>query len=279
MPVVKVNKFSRSKVPVMDTIPEHSEPVDAEKPYEADTESISNDPDEFGDVEDLFSDLNNENYVSEEVDVKKSKSEKEKIKLEKEQLKLDIARAKEEERKQKLLEKEMNKVPKVAKTKILQTEDDLFSSTPTELLGLDKRQLLKRISEYKSLFPEQLKSFKIKKNPTLEDLQLVISEMDAIVSTDTVEAFCTDAVLGVVGLAENISTRGRFNITGTAEMLRQQPKFHQLCKQLYIKHKVFSNVPPEMQLIMMIGMTAMVAGQNNAKREKISNFLNQPVKN
>ena len=207
MPNIKVNKFSRSKAPVLDTIPEHSQPVNPEKPYDGESESkfseVDNNDEFTDDIDDLFADLNNENYVSEEVDVKKTKSEKEKLKLEKEQLKLDIERSKEEERKQ----------------------------------------------------------------------------MDAIVSTDTVEGFCTDAILGVIGLAENVSTRSRFNITGTAEMLKQQPKFHQLCKQLYIKHKVFSNVPPEMQLIMMIGLTASVASQNNAKRDKVSSFLNQPVKN
>ena len=61
-----------------------------------------------------------------------------------------------------------NKKP--VKQTAVHNDDDIFSGTPTELLGLDKRQLLSKINQYKALFPNQLKSFKIKKNPSVENL-------------------------------------------------------------------------------------------------------------
>ena len=283
MPNIKIKKFSRSKV--MDTIPEQqtieNEVNDVEQLNEKFVEVQNDDGydgDKDNDLDDLFEDLDNEHYVSEETDVKKSKAEKEKIKLEKEQLKLDIARQKEEERRRKAEDRENAKLSK--QTKEPKTVDsDLFSSTPTELLGLDKRQLLKKICEYKALFPTQLKSFKIKKNPTLEDLQNVLSEMDAIVSVDSVEGFATDAILSTIGLVEGISSKTRYNISGTAQMLKEQPKFHSLCKQLYLKHKVFSNVPPEMQMIMLVGFTASLAKQQNDRRDGLNKLLSKPVEN
>jgi hypothetical protein len=68
-------------------------------------------------------------------------------------------------------------------------EDDnsLFSEKGTEILGTERRQLLAKIQQYKNLFPDELKKFKIKKNCSTQDLQLYLSEMEVIVNTDSVE--------------------------------------------------------------------------------------------
>lgn len=272
---IKVNKFSRSNV---DSIPEVSQEVNPETPYDDGYEGDDDDNDNntFDDTfDDEFKDLLNGNYVSEETEVKQTKSEKERIKLEKEQLKMDILRQKEEDRQNQLLQKQFEKMNKKRGQK--EDDDELFSACPSEIMGLDKRQLLKKISEYKSLFPQLLKSFKIKKNPSIEDLRDVLAEFDAIVSVNSVEGFVTDAMLSCITLIETGSARTKYNITGTADMLRAQPKFHDLCKQLYLKHQVFANVPCEYQLIMLVGMTAMMAQQQNARREKVSNLLNKPA--
>jgi hypothetical protein len=285
MPKIAVKKFSRSKV---DTIPaeNHQTNVQPEPEPEPEREEVLTQDEichegyTFDENDhDLFDDLTNENYVSEEIDKKESKSEKERLKLEKEQLKLDIAKSKESERLKKIEDKALEKLMKPTKktTVSKDIDDELFSNTPDELLGLDKRQLLKKISEYRNLFPKQLKSFKIKKNPTTEDLQKVISEFDAIVSTDSVEGFALEALLSCVGLAENVSSRTKYNITGTAELLRKNDKFANLCKQLFLKHHVFSNVSVEMQLIICIGMTSMIAKDQNDRRTSVNDLLSQTV--
>ena len=269
---IKLNKFSRSNV---DPIPEQVETVSPETPYQGENEINQEDEDMDDSFEDAFKDLTNDNYVSEETEIKQTKAEKERLKLEKEQLKYEILKQKEEDRRNQANQKLFEKTTR--SRKVQQEDDELFSSCPSEIMGLDKRQLLKKISEYKSLFPQLLKSFKIKKNPSIEDLRDVLAEFDAIVSVSSVEGFVTDALLSCITLIETGSTRTKFNISGTAEMLRAQPKFHDLCKQMYLKHHVFSNVPCEYQLIMLVGMTAMVAHQQNQKREKVSNLLNKPM--
>ena len=235
---------------------------------------------QFVEMQDLFQDLDNEHFTFENEE-KKTKSEKEQIKLERERLKLDVARKKEEERSL----KEMNKInnKKIPKSNALKKltgntdEDDLYSSTPTELLGLDKRALLAKIHQYRALFPKQLKTFKIKKNPTTEDLQNAIAEMDAIVSTDSVEGFVTDSILHCIVMIEGVSSKTKYNVSGMAEMLKENEQFHQLCKVLYIKHKVFINIPPEMQMLMLVSTTALIAKAKNDKKRDLEVILNKPI--
>ena len=143
-------------------------------------------------------------------------------------------------------------------------------------MGLSKRGLLKKVSEYKALFPE-LKNFKIKKNPTEEDLKTAITEMDAIVSTSSLEGFMTDSILHCLQIIEGISSRTKYNVSGMSEMLRENQKFNSLCKQMYLKYGVFTNIPVEQQLIMIIGTTAMIAKQKNDKISKYNSFLDEKI--
>jgi hypothetical protein len=68
------------------------------------------------------------------------------------------------------------KKPKKEKERKSHFEDDnsLFDEKGTEILGKDRRMLLSKIRQYKSLFPEELKKFKIKKNCSIEDLNLYL---------------------------------------------------------------------------------------------------------
>ena len=72
--------------------------------------------------------------------------------------------------------------------------------------------------------------------------------------------------------------RIRYNISGTADMLKQNPQFHNLIKQLYVKYNVFSKIPPEFQLILLVGTTAVLCKTKNDKKIELNEFLNQPIK-
>ena len=90
------------------------------------------------------------------------------------------------------------KVKKTKKEKEIKShfEDDnsLFDEKGTEILGKDRRMLLSKIQQYKNLFPEELKKFKIKKNCSTEDLNLYLEEMETIVNCGSVEQFLTDSI-------------------------------------------------------------------------------------
>ena len=73
------------------------------------------------------------------------------------------------------------------------------------------------------------------------------------------------------------SARTKYNISGTADMVNQNIQFHNLMKQLYVKYNVFSKVPPEIQLMLLIGTTAMLCKNKNDKKNQISEFLNEKI--
>jgi hypothetical protein len=169
-----------------------------------------------------------------------------------------------------------------AKSKKAIKEDNnnsLFSKEGTEIIGKDKRILLSKIQQYKSLFPELFQKFKIKFNATTEELQAYLSEMDSIVECDSVESFLLDSILQCIKLIEGVSSLTRYDIQGLADLLKQNKQFHQLSKQLFIKYKVFNAVPPETQLIFLVATSAYICNSKNRRKNEIESYLNQPVIN
>ena len=160
-----------------------------------------------------------------------------------------------------------------------QFEDDnsLFDDKGTEILGKDKRILLSKIQQYKNLFPDELKKFKIKKNCSLQDLNLYLEEMETIVNTDSVEQFLTDSIIQCIKLTEGISSYTKYDISGCADMLKGNKQFHTLCKQLYIKYKVFSNIPPEYSIVILVSTTAYMCRVKNSRKKELDVFLNTKI--
>lgn len=157
--------------------------------------------------------------------------------------------------------------------------EDLYG-TPSPILGADKRQLLVRIQQYKSLFPDNndVKKFKVKNNPSVEDLEQAIQELDSIVSCSTLQTMVDEMILTAVRVVEGVSSRtNSYDITGTADMLKHNDQFYALARVLTIKHGVFARVPPEYQMLMLIFSTAMVARSVNSRRKDVENLLNQHI--
>ena len=175
------------------------------------------------------------------------------------------------------LMKEMFKKPK-KEQKLVRDDDSLFGDDATPILGKDKRVLIAKLHQYKNLFPNELKKFKIKTNSSPEQMKACLNEMEAIVETSSIDQFMTDSILQCIKLVETGTSKTRYNITGTADMLKQNLQFHNLIKQLYVKYNVFSKVPPEFQLVLLVGTTAMLCQTKNSKKLELDSFLNQPIK-
>ena len=173
--------------------------------------------------------------------------------------------------------KEMFKKPK-KEPKLIRDDDSLFGDDATPILGKDKRVLIAKLHQYKNLFPNELKKFKIKTNSSPEQMKACLNEMEAIVETSSIDQFMTDSILQCIKLVETGTSKTRYNITGTADMLKQNLQFHNLIKQLYVKYNVFSKVPPEFQLVLLVGTTAMLCQTKNSIKLELDSFLNQPIK-
>ena len=297
---INIKRFSRSKVdkpeepevkrprgrPKKNTSVEPEAPPspkpepEPESLYEEDSVSEISEDNNINQDDDFLADLNNVNFR--EPPTKEELKEKERIQKEIEKSQQKAAKA---EKKSRLdldsifKRAKAQSVPKTPKPQKSQYEDDnsLFDDKGTELLGRDKRMLLSKIQQYKSLFPEELGKFKIKKNCSAEDLKLYLSEMESIVDTSSVEQFLTDSILQCIKLTEGVSSYTKYDITGCADLLKANKQFHTLTKQMYIKYKVFEKVPPEYSLAVLVANTAYVCKNKNAKKKEIESFLSQPI--
>ena len=248
--------------------------------YEEDSVSEISEDNNINQDDDFLADLNNVNFR--EPPTKEEIKEKERIQKEIEKSQQKAAKA---EKKSRLdldsifKRAKAQSVPKTPKPQKSQYEDDnsLFDDKGTELLGRDKRMLLSKIQQYKSLFPEELGKFKIKKNCSAEDLKLYLTETESIVDTSSVEQFLTDSILQCIKMTEGLSSYTKYDITGCADLLKANKQFHTLTKQMYIKYKVFNNVPPEYSLAVLVATTAYICKNKNTKKKEIESFLNQPI--
>ena len=225
-----------------------------------DDESIVNNiSDEVDD--DFLNDFDNTHY-KEEIKLEKFKPEK----INNDNIFADIIK-----------KKSSKKLKQVIKSTYDDDNNSLYSDKPTEILGRDKRQLLSKIRQYKNLFPDELKKFKIKKKCSADDLQQCLDEIECIIDTSSVEMFLTDSILQCLKLTEGISTYTKYDISGCADMLKNNKQFDTLTKQLYIKYKVFSAIPPEASILMLIATTSYFCVSKNKKKHQLEIYLNTPI--
>ncbi len=157
-------------------------------------------------------------------------------------------------------------------------DDQLFSEAGTPIQGKDKIVLLKKVKQYKSLFPAELKGFKVKKNPSTKELSEALSEMETLVETSGVDGFLMDGVFQTMKLIEGVSSCTKnYDIRGCADLLKANREFHNLCKQMFIKYGVFSSVPAEYQLLLLVSTTAYVCAAKNKNKDAMNEYLNATI--
>ena len=269
MPSVSVKRFSRGNFE-KESPPPSPPQIEETQNEETENELYEEAYDEPNETDDDFlQDLTRSNY---------EKAVQDEI-TQKEQLKEQKIKDKETMKMIKQAEKKVSrKRPAVAAARRDDDTDSIFSDSPTPILGKDRRVLLKKINQYKSLFKNELKGYKVKKNPTQQDLENTLQEMEAIVDCNCVDEFLTDSILSCIQLVEGVSARTKnYNVSGLAEMLKANPRFHALCKQLMIKYSVFNQVPPEYQMVMLVATTAYICKTKNQHRDQINSFLDEPI--
>ena len=281
-PKVNVKRFSRSKteepseLPIIEkktkgkkkvsiVVEEPSEPIIEESIIE---EQI---PESFEIDDNFLSELNNSNYQKEQ---EEEQQKEEKLKQSKE---LEKERIKQEKEFMKQIEKESIKQERTNKSKI-NSDSELYSDTGTEIQGKDKLLLIHKIKQYKNLFPDELKTFKIKPNASINELKAYIDDMDIILSTSNVDQFLTDSILQCIKLIEIPTSKTKnFNITGLSDLLKANIQFHQLCKKLYLKYGCFDKIPEEYQLVILVSTTAYVCKNKNCNKSELEAYLNEKI--
>lgn len=222
----------------------------------------------------ILENLNNVNYVSE------INTEKENIKNKKNQDILDKQLLKEQKLYEKLEkqrikdEKQKLKDDKFEKTDDYENEND---DKATPIIGKSRMITQQKINSYRELFKDELKHIKIKKNCSDSELSEYLQMMEDVVETGTVNQFLEDSIIQCIKIIEGISTRTKYNIQGLSSMLQHNVEFNKLIKQLFLKYNVFSKIPIEYQLIMIITTTAYIAKCKNDKKVELNEYFNEPI--
>ena len=275
---VNVKNFSRSSKAI-DTHPDQQ----PEQQPETNNEIIPDEEDFNNNDSNFLDDLNKTNYNE---SIEKDKQEQENIKLTKENLKQQEKLNKEKEKEylklfkeQEKLNKQEQKVTQTKNKKIIDNDtNSLSSETGNQINGREKNILLKKVRQYKNLFPTELSRFKIKVNATEKELQNYLDEMEILVELDSVDDFLTDSILQSLKVVENVSaTTTNYNISGLSDLLKNNKQFHTLCKQLYIKYNCFSQVPPEYQMMFLISTSMYICRNKNIKKNELNSFLNETI--
>ena len=255
---INVKKFSRSK-----TIESSNDLIEEQQ--------LTTTPEDNN----FLDDLHKTNY---EQEIENKKQEEINIKRQKEQEKENIKRQKEQEKENIKIMKEVQKKNKIITKEIISNDDELFSEEGTQLLGKEKHILLKKVRQYKQLFPDQLNKFKIKPNANEEQLKNYLEEMDIIVQINSVDDFLLDSIIQTIKVIEQTTANTQnYNISGLADILKGNPQFISLCKQLFIKYGSYSKIAPEYQLTFLVVTTAYVIRNKNKEKKNIEAFLNEPI--
>jgi hypothetical protein len=215
------------------------------------------------DDDDFLNELNNNVFQTDQEKNEKFNEEERKIKLEDLKLKQQEKMLKINERIDKKTKKEKPRE---------KTEGEL------EILGLDKRLLLNRINQYKTVYKDELKNVKINNSWDLEKLQKILDEIEIIVQVNSVDSFIMDTIFQTLFFAENLTAGTQnFNISGLTVKLKGNPNFMSVCKQCFIKYGTYCSSPPEAQLIVILILTAFTCMDANKRKFTLNNYLNEPI--
>jgi hypothetical protein len=150
---------------------------------------------------------------------------------------------------------------------------------PTPIKGMTKLQLERQIVQMRELFPLELANFKMKKGEDLSEdyLKKCVEEMDAIVSCSSADNFLLDSVVSCIRGVEAASSFTSFDITGLADMLKENKQFEKLSKQLFVRYNVFGTVSPEYQMIILVSTSAWVCRTRNQSKRKVAEMIEAPA--
>ena len=156
-------------------------------------------------------------------------------------------------------------------------DDELFSNSGSAIQGKNRLVILNKIKQYKALFSKELKTFKIKKNATEDELKEYLDEIETLITLASADLFILDVIMNSLKLVEGASKMTRFNITGLSDMLKSNPQFLSLTKQLYLKYNTFINIPSETQLVLIVIVASYSCIQKNKNIGNMDIFLNEPI--
>ena len=99
----------------------------------------------------------------------------------------------------------------------------------------------------------------------------------ALIEINSVDVFVLDSILSCCKMMEGFTSETDYDISGLSTLLKSNPQFNSLSRQLFIKYHVFSSVPIEYQMMMCIISTSYLCIQKNKGKASINSYLNEQI--
>ena len=155
--------------------------------------------------------------------------------------------------------------------------NSLFNEKGTIIQGRNKLMLMKKVVQYKSVFKDELKAFKIKKDANEKELETALIEMQTIIEIGSVDSFLMDSILQIVKVIESTSSLTPYDVSGLSVILNQNKEFSRLMKMLFLKYGCFNKIPIEMSIVLLVGTSSMLCINKNKNKDKINQFLDEKI--
>lgn len=146
----------------------------------------------------------------------------------------------------------------------------------TVTISPEQLTLMDKINHYKATFPSRLKAIKIKSTQSVDELTMALKEIESIVLVSE-DSFILDSFIQLVRMVEGTTTNTDYDIKGLSQVLANNPEFVKLFKICLLKYGAVSKIPPEIQLVFIVGTSTILVLNANKGRHHINTYLNEPA--
>lgn len=146
----------------------------------------------------------------------------------------------------------------------------------TPIYGKTKLVLIRRLQEYKRLFP-QLATFHYSNDQDEDELQAVLNEFQSIIQINNQDDFIEETIFQSIRMCEGFSTKTKYDISGLSIILKHNKGFTDILKILHLKYSSYLNIPPEAQACLIISCSIAIVLQKNQNKSSRDSYLNEPI--
>ena len=146
----------------------------------------------------------------------------------------------------------------------------------TPLYGKNKLVLIKRIEQYKLLFP-QLANFHYSKDQEESELEAIIVEFQSLVEVSNEDAFIEESIFQSIKMCEGYSAKTRYDLSGLSLILKHNKGFTDILKVLHLKYATYLSVPPEIQCALIVSCSVAIVLNKNQNKSQRDAYLDEPI--
>ena len=161
---------------------------------------------------------------------------------------------------------------KPRKTRAKKTVD----TEQTALYGKNKLVLIKRIEQYKLLFP-QLSNFKYSREQDEPELEAILVEFQSLIEVSSEDSFIEETIFQSIKMCEGYSAKTRYDLSGLSLVLKHNKQFTDILKILHLKYATYLSIPPEIQCCLIISCSVAIVLNKNQNKTQRDSYLDEPI--